>query len=37
MEFDRAKESIAEGREATRRQKEEILKLTQALENRKNQ
>ena len=34
MEFDRAKESIAEGREATRRQKEEILKLTRALENR---
>ena len=33
MEFDRAKESIREGREATQRQKEEILKLTRALEN----
>ena len=32
MEFDRASESIAEGREATRREREEILKLTQALE-----
>ncbi|MCW8873906.1 MAG: patatin-like phospholipase family protein [Xanthomonadales bacterium] len=32
MEFDRAKESIREGREATHRQKEEILKLTRALE-----
>jgi NTE family protein len=32
MEFDRAKESIREGREATQRQKEEILKLTRALE-----
>jgi NTE family protein len=33
MEFDRADESIREGREATRRQKEEIRKLTRALEN----
>ena len=32
MEFDRASESIAEGREATRREREEILKLTRALE-----
>jgi NTE family protein len=32
MEFDRADESIGEGREATRREREEILKLTRALE-----
>jgi len=32
MEFDRAAESIREGREATRREREEILKLTRALE-----
>ena len=32
MEFDRADESIREGREATRRQREEILKLTRAIE-----
>jgi NTE family protein len=32
MEFDRAGESIREGREATRREREEILKLTRALE-----
>ena len=37
MEFDRADESIHEGREATRRQKEEILKLTRALEKRTSQ
>jgi NTE family protein len=37
MEFDRADESIREGREATRRQKEEILKLTRALEKRTSQ
>jgi len=37
MEFDRAEESIAEGREATRRQKTEILKLNRALENRQAQ
>jgi len=37
MEFDRAEESIREGREATRRQREEILKLTRALENRRRQ
>jgi NTE family protein len=34
MEFDRADESIREGREATRRQREEILKLTRAIEKR---
>jgi hypothetical protein len=33
MEFDRAQESIREGREATRRQQEEIRKLTRVLEN----
>ncbi len=32
MEFDRAAECIREGREATRRQKEEILKLNHALQ-----
>jgi NTE family protein len=32
MEFDRAEESIREGREATRRQKEAILKFARALE-----
>jgi NTE family protein len=32
MEFDRAEESIREGREATRRQKDAILKFAQALE-----
>jgi len=32
MEFDRAAESIREGREATRRQREEIIKLTRALD-----
>ena len=32
MEFDRADECIDEGREATRREREEILKLTRALE-----
>jgi NTE family protein len=31
MEFDRAAESISEGRQATRRQRDDILKLTQAL------
>ncbi len=34
MEFDRATECIREGREATRRQRDEILKLTRALNNR---
>ena len=34
MEFDRGQESIEEGRVATRRHKEEILKFTSALENR---
>ena len=33
MEFDRAQESIREGREATRREQEEIRKLTRVLEN----
>ena len=37
MEFDRAQESIREGREATRRQQEEIRKLTRALENNRSQ
>jgi NTE family protein len=32
MEFDRATESIREGREATRRERDEILKLTRVLE-----
>jgi len=32
MEFDRAEESICEGREATRRQRDEILKLIRGLE-----
>lgn len=31
MEFDRAEESIREGRQATRRQRDDILKLTRAL------
>jgi len=35
MEFDRAEESIREGREATRRQRQEIFKLTRTLENRR--
>lgn len=37
MEFDRADESIREGRESTRRQREEILKLTRVLDKNRRQ
>ena len=37
MEFDRSAESIREGREATRREREEIQKLTRALEKQASQ